>query len=154
MTKTNLPFEYEIEYLSFGGRYTSAKHPPTGIEISAAGLIYRNQTELREILKNKVIYQILEQMLPKLQTYTSSQLMENDRVRIRTGWDGVGTEGVYITRIECGQSWAVVLWDGDEDPSVVKLSSLEFKKYIWTPCVSTTESITQPKNGGGAPKRS
>lgn len=84
----------------------------------------------------------------------SFQLTENDRIRIRTGWDGVGTEGVFLTRIHCGQPWAVVLWDGDEDPSVVKLSSLEFKKSIWTPCVSATENVTRPNGGGAAPRRS
>jgi len=46
--------------------------------------------------------------------------------RIAKGWNREGRLGQYFGRIVVGDmEWAIVLWDGEEDPDVYKAAALE-----------------------------
>jgi hypothetical protein len=57
------------------------------------------------------------------------------RCKIKQGFAGVGKEGQYFGNVMVGQRWAIVLFDGEEDPELFKTSGLlveekEFKPII------------------------
>lgn len=46
--------------------------------------------------------------------------------RIKAGWEGADKEGQYFGRIAVnGTFWAIVLWNGDDDPELFKSAGLE-----------------------------
>ncbi len=54
------------------------------------------------------------------------------RVRIKEGWGDAGKEGDFYCLINVGtQLWAIVLWDGDEDPDCFKAQALEIPETKW-----------------------
>ncbi len=50
----------------------------------------------------------------------------NLRVKIKRGWDGAGKSGTFFVWVQNsgGQRWAVVQWDGDDEPSLFKAVGL------------------------------
>jgi len=54
------------------------------------------------------------------------------RCRISLGVYEEGKEGLLLSIVEYGQSWAVVVWDGDEDPTTVKAGCLDIETSKWT----------------------
>ena len=56
---------------------------------------------------------------------------DNDiRCRIKAGWLEAGREGhllCFVTHPRVGQTWAVVMWDDEEDPDCFKAAGLEIK---------------------------
>jgi hypothetical protein len=56
--------------------------------------------------------------------------MRKRQCRIKDGWGDAGKRGTYFTRVSALQEWAVVLWDGDEDPSLFKLAGLEMEQLF------------------------
>ena len=52
--------------------------------------------------------------------------------RIAKGWDKAGRTGQYFGNIMVNDTcWAIVLWDGDEDPDMYKTSGIEINKPHW-----------------------
>jgi len=52
--------------------------------------------------------------------------------RIAKGWDKAGRTGQYFGNIIVNDTcWAIVLWDGDEDPDMYKTSGIEINKPHW-----------------------
>ena len=63
--------------------------------------------------------------------------------RIRQGWDEEGRMGVFCTTIQFPdnkQSWAVVIWDDDEDPALIKSAALELSVTEWQPVCEVTDA--------------
>lgn len=53
-------------------------------------------------------------------------MSEDDaNVRIRDGWEGAGRLGRLLTTVWAEQTWAVVLWNDEEDPDCFKMAGLE-----------------------------
>ncbi len=53
--------------------------------------------------------------------------------RIKQGWEHAGKRGQYFGRVAVGSMfWAIVLWDGDEDPDMCKSDCLEIaqEKFV------------------------
>lgn len=51
-----------------------------------------------------------------------------ERCRIKTGWQDAGREGLFLVTVAdepLGQPWAIVLWDGEEDPDCFKAAGIE-----------------------------
>lgn len=44
--------------------------------------------------------------------------------KIKDGWKNFGKTGQYFGYVYIFRPWAVVLWDGDEDPSYFKIERL------------------------------
>ncbi len=53
-------------------------------------------------------------------------------VRIKSGWDDAGKRGLCYGYINLDQSWAIVVWEAEEDPDLVKMRSLDEKLIIWS----------------------
>ncbi len=51
--------------------------------------------------------------------------------RIKEGWDDAGQTGVYCGKIGISQWWCVVVWDGDDEPSLHKAAGLEVSVPKW-----------------------
>jgi len=52
--------------------------------------------------------------------------MKKIRVRIRSGWEGVGRKGTVLGNpIFHEQDWLPVLWDGESDPDFIKMRAVE-----------------------------
>jgi len=49
---------------------------------------------------------------------------ESRRFKIKAGWDKVGDEGELFGTVHINQLWAIVLFDGEEDPDLYKASGL------------------------------
>lgn len=47
-------------------------------------------------------------------------------VKIKQGWEDAGKRGTFFCWVQNhgGQRWAVVQWDGDDDPSLFKAAGL------------------------------
>jgi len=58
------------------------------------------------------------------------------RCRVREGCSGYPKEGLYLGYIVVEQSWAIVVWDGEEDPETFKRSCLEIEESRWVTCAS------------------
>lgn len=55
------------------------------------------------------------------------------RIRIKSGWDQAGRQGVTLGPVITvyGVEWVSVLWDEDDDPDWQKASSLEQLVEKW-----------------------
>lgn len=54
------------------------------------------------------------------------------RCRIKKGWSQEGRKGYYYGWVAIeGRQWALVLFDDDEDPDLMKLESIELQKATW-----------------------
>lgn len=62
----------------------------------------------------------------------SKFLDEPIQVRVKSGWDQHGKTGVCFGWIFKDQYWAIVVWDGGDDPETVKRDALEFLTQKWT----------------------
>jgi hypothetical protein len=52
--------------------------------------------------------------------------------RIADGWDNAGKTGQYFGNIMVNDiGWAIILWDGEEDPDMYKMSGIEINKPHW-----------------------
>ena len=52
--------------------------------------------------------------------------------RIKRGWDGAGRLGQFFGDMYIeGASWSIVLFSGDEDPSLFKSNGLEKLTMTW-----------------------
>ena len=52
--------------------------------------------------------------------------------RIAEGWENAGKTGQYFGNIMVNDmGWAIVLWDGEEDPDMHKIEGLEINKPHW-----------------------
>jgi hypothetical protein len=51
------------------------------------------------------------------------------KCRIKKGWDEAGKTGTFyiVVSIE-GMNWAVVVWDGEEDPDLCKAAGIEIEE--------------------------
>lgn len=54
------------------------------------------------------------------------------RCRVKKGWVDEGREGVVFCLVSknLGQSWAVVVWDGEDEPDLFKARGLDIDEYI------------------------
>jgi len=43
-----------------------------------------------------------------------------------------GKEGLLLAIVDYGQRWAVVIWDGEEDPTTHKAGSLDIEVSQWS----------------------
>jgi hypothetical protein len=63
-----------------------------------------------------------------------------DYVIIKEGWLDAGKKGFVASNpIMLDQSWTVVVWVGDDDPSLIKTEALE----VVTPFKGSPEPITE-----------
>lgn len=54
------------------------------------------------------------------------------RFRVKKGWDVAGQEGEYYDYVRVkGMKWAIVLFDGEEDPSLYKADGIEICSIQW-----------------------
>lgn len=53
------------------------------------------------------------------------------RFRVKDGWDTAGEIGHYFGQVLIDQWWAIVLFDGEEDPETIKASALELLMPEW-----------------------
>jgi hypothetical protein len=52
--------------------------------------------------------------------------------RIKQGWNGVGRTGQYFGKVSVsGQFWAIILWDGSDDPDMHKSAGIEVMEHTW-----------------------
>ena len=52
--------------------------------------------------------------------------------RIAKGWEDAGKTGQYFGNITVNDMcWAIVLWDGEEDPDMNKIAGIEISKPNW-----------------------
>lgn len=51
--------------------------------------------------------------------------------RIKDGWEDAGKEGKCYGFVEIQQKWAIVLWDGEEEPDLFKAGALSTKSNTW-----------------------
>jgi len=57
---------------------------------------------------------------------------ESVRCRGKGAWDRDGKKGWYFGWVRVGERcWAVVLWDGEDDPDLVKAESIEIASETW-----------------------
>ena len=56
----------------------------------------------------------------------------NTKCRIQAGWGDEGKEGRLLSIVDVSDvEWAVVVWDGDDEPSLFKAVGLEVKQELW-----------------------
>lgn len=54
--------------------------------------------------------------------------------RVREGWDEAGKKGRFFGTVYIdGRAWAIVKWDGDDDPDMFKAESIEIPADKWIP---------------------
>jgi len=57
------------------------------------------------------------------------------KCRVVHGRDGAGREGLFygevVVQTPRGQKWSVVVWEGDEEPTVFESSGLEVERTVW-----------------------
>lgn len=53
------------------------------------------------------------------------------KFRIKKGYEAHGKQGDCFGYIMFDQKWAIVKWEGEEDPDLHKLSGLEEQTIIW-----------------------
>ena len=53
--------------------------------------------------------------------------------KIKPGFYEEGKTGQYYGSVVVGRSWAIVLWDEDEDPDLFKDEGLLILEKIWKP---------------------
>lgn len=59
---------------------------------------------------------------------------ENTRCRVKAGWEHAGREADLHATIEIGgRKWAVLVFDGDDDPDMYKAEALEMEGKTWRP---------------------
>ena len=56
---------------------------------------------------------------------------QTKRCRVKREWEHAGKQGECYGYFFCLQKWAIVCWDGDEDPDVIKAGALEIQKITW-----------------------
>jgi hypothetical protein len=56
---------------------------------------------------------------------------KTSRCRIADGWQDSGKEGEFFGTIFVGQLWAIVLFDGEEDPSFLKAKAILVSETTW-----------------------
>lgn len=69
-----------------------------------------------------------------------------ERCRVKNGWLRAGREGLYFATIAdepLGQPWAVVLWDGEEDPDCFKAAGLEVVREEWQPLTTDERGMRE-----------
>lgn len=56
--------------------------------------------------------------------------------QIKDGWEDAGKEGKCYGFVEIGQKWAIVLWDGYNDPDLCKAGSLLTRVNEWVDLIT------------------
>lgn len=52
--------------------------------------------------------------------------------RVATGYADAGRQGIYFGKVVVNSRyWAVVLFDGEDDPDLYKLESIEVAEQVW-----------------------
>lgn len=66
---------------------------------------------------------------------TSTFYKEPKHCRVSTNgrWLEAGKEGQLYGVLVTDQEWAIVIWDGDDDPSLYKAVAIEVMEPKWSP---------------------
>ena len=60
-------------------------------------------------------------------------LSKSVKCQIAEGWGGAGQLGQYFGSIECNErTWAIVLWDDEEEPNLSKAESILIESTSWS----------------------
>lgn len=53
------------------------------------------------------------------------------RCRIKKGWHEEGKEGFFYGIVHTNRNWAIVVWDGDDDPDLFRAEGIETQTTNW-----------------------
>lgn len=59
-------------------------------------------------------------------------LSNSVRCKVADGWDNARQVGQYYGKVDCdGMLWAIVKWDKDEDPDLIKARAILIEHISW-----------------------